>query len=85
MRKVGTLTLLAWCVILADATHAIADGNSPSLAQVVALDECNPVTFNAAVGPDFCKNVTLGAFYDIVRSICRSGGRNRRSGLGLRT
>jgi plastocyanin len=35
--------------------------NPPSLAQVVALDECDPVTFNAALGPDFCRNVTLGA------------------------
>ena len=34
----------------------------PSLAQVVALDECDPATFNAALGPDFCRNVTLGAF-----------------------
>ncbi len=33
----------------------------PSLAQVVALDECDPVTFNAALGPDFCRNVALGA------------------------
>jgi len=32
-------------------------------AQVVALDECDPATFNAptAVGPDFCKNVAIGA------------------------
>ena len=28
----------------------------------MALDECDPTTFNAALGPDFCKNVTLGAF-----------------------
>jgi plastocyanin len=28
----------------------------------VALDECDPTTFNAVLGPDFCKNVTLGAF-----------------------
>ena len=37
--------------------------SSPSPAQVVALDECDPATFNAptAVGPDFCKNVALGA------------------------
>src|SRR5216683_2862536 len=62
MNKVMILALLAGCVILAGATHAIADGSSPGLAQVVALDECDPVTFNAAVGPDFCKNVTLGAF-----------------------
>lgn len=62
MRKVATLTLLAGCVIFAGATHAIADGSSSKLAQVVALDECDPTTFNAAVGADFCKNVTLGAF-----------------------
>jgi plastocyanin len=30
----------------------------PSLAQVVALDECDPATFNAALGPGFCLNVT---------------------------
>jgi len=29
--------------------------------QVVALDECDPATFNAALGPDFCRNVALGA------------------------
>ena len=29
---------------------------------MVALDECDPTTFNAAFGPDFCRNVTLGAF-----------------------
>lgn len=38
-------------------------GDTPVPAQVVALDECDPATFNAptAVGPDFCKNVALGA------------------------
>src|SRR5947207_9451079 len=25
----------------------------------VALDECDPTTFNAALGPEFCKNVAL--------------------------
>jgi len=39
----------------ASQTHA-------TLVQIVALDECDPATFNAALGPDFCKNVTLGAF-----------------------
>jgi hypothetical protein len=67
MRKAATLILVAGCVILAGAPHARAQGNSsPDLAQVVALDECDPTTFNApppaGVGADFCKNVTLGAF-----------------------
>jgi plastocyanin len=37
--------------------------DAPSTAQVVSLDECDPATFNAptAVGPDFCKNIALGA------------------------
>jgi len=35
----------------------------PRVAQVVALDECDPATFNAptAAGPDFCRNVAVGA------------------------
>jgi hypothetical protein len=47
--------------MLAGATFTVAQENSPGLAQVVALDECDPTTFNAALGPDFCKNVALAA------------------------
>ena len=54
--------LLAVCLSFAAATFATAQPASPSLKQVVALDECDPTSFNAALGPDFCKNVTLGAF-----------------------
>src|SRR5271167_1010765 len=64
MKNVATLILLAGCVILAGATHAIADESSPGLAQVVALDECDPDTFNAALGEGgtgFCHNVALSA------------------------
>ncbi len=48
------------CLLFAGGA-AIED--SPRVAQVVALDECDPATFNApdAVGPDFCRNVALGA------------------------
>jgi plastocyanin len=50
-------------VIFAGATVAVAQAPSPApIAQIVALDECDPTTFNMALGPDFCKNVTLGAF-----------------------
>lgn len=64
MFKVATLILVAGSLVLAGATHATAqgNGNSPGVAQVVALDECDPTTFNAAAGPDFCKNVTFSAF-----------------------
>ena len=33
--------------------------DKPTSLQIVALDECDPTTFNAALGPDFCKNVAL--------------------------
>src|ERR1700692_835457 len=61
---VGGLTAVA-ILALAQAKPEYDHGwheNSPHVAQVVALDECDPTTFNAALGPDFCKNVTLGAF-----------------------
>lgn len=35
-------------------------GDQARLVQVVALDECDPTTFNAVLGPDFCKNIALG-------------------------
>jgi plastocyanin len=59
--------LLVGCLMLGGATYAVAQGNPPSrdnsphLAQVVALDECDPKTFNDALGADFCKNIALGS------------------------
>ena len=46
----------------AKAAPAQGSDNSTSVpAQVVALDECDPNTFNAALGPNFCHNVALAA------------------------
>src|ERR1700688_4875806 len=59
---VGGLTAVA-ILALAQAKPEYDHGwheNSPHVAQVVALDECDPATFNAALGPDFCKNIALG-------------------------
>lgn len=52
--------LVLSCLMLASAW---VTENTPSVAQVVALDECDPATFNAptAAGPGFCKNVAVGA------------------------
>ena len=43
-----------------DQPHAQHRANPPALAQVVALDECDPTTFNKVLGPGFCKNIALG-------------------------
>ncbi|HKM67134.1 MAG TPA: hypothetical protein VJX70_08210 [Candidatus Acidoferrum sp.] len=53
-------TLFVLCLLFAGG---IQMEDTPRVAQVVALDECDPATFNAptAVGPDFCRNVALGA------------------------
>src|SRR5260370_6291552 len=63
MPKVG---LVGGSLMLGGATDALAQEKeneaAASVAEIVALDECDPVTFNAALGPDFCKNVALGAF-----------------------
>ena len=60
--------LLVGCLMLVGANLALAQTaptrRSPILSQsqVVALDECDPTTFNAALGPDFCRNISLGYF-----------------------
>jgi hypothetical protein len=63
--RILTIRLLAGFFVAAAtlgfAPAAVAQTKTPSVAQVVALDECDPVTFNAALGPDFCKNVALAA------------------------
>ena len=65
MTNVTKLYVLAGCLALASTT-ALAQSKSepsvPNIAQIVALDECDPTTFNAILGPDFCHNVALGAF-----------------------
>jgi plastocyanin len=63
------VTLSAACLVLFGATYVVAQEKAQEKAQdkpstiapIVALDECDPITFNAALGPDFCKNVALGA------------------------
>jgi plastocyanin len=64
MKPVSNLVTFAIAATFAAVTPAMAQGNSEPVAQVVALDECDPATFNdpAAAGPEFCRNVTLGAF-----------------------
>jgi plastocyanin len=67
MKKVATLILLAGGLIFAAVPRASAQGpgNSGGVAQVVALDECDPASFNEVLGESgggFCHNVSLAAF-----------------------
>ena len=64
--KVFSVLIAACVIFVAGRARAQGNGNSPNVAQVVALDECDPPTFNVdppnGAGPDFCKNVALYGF-----------------------
>ena len=65
-RKMSQSKLLLGVLVLFGASIALAQGipvpvSSAPIAQIVALDECEPSSFNATLGPDFCKNIALGA------------------------
>jgi plastocyanin len=57
---IAKLGLTAGCLLFAGIMGATGQHTIP--AQVVALDECDPATFNLPgnAGPGFCKNVALG-------------------------
>ena len=57
----SSLSLFICFLIPAVTMYAGAQEKPSAVAQIVALDECDPITFNAALGPDFCRNVALGA------------------------
>src|SRR5262249_16067075 len=48
--------------LLIAAMQMLAQDALPSTAQVVAVDECDPATFNPKLGHGFCHNVSLGKF-----------------------
>ena len=58
---VGSLIFFAATYAVAqNETHNKADDKPARIAPIVALDECDPSSFNAVLGPDFCKNVSIG-------------------------
>jgi plastocyanin len=70
MKTIARKSLLLFgCLLLAGSMGVVAEDHGAhrdtgkehpfSIAPIVALDECDPATFNAAIGPDFCKNVAL--------------------------
>ena len=62
--------VLAGVFVNPSRARANDPGDDASVAQIVALDECDPATFNAVLGADFCKNVAVGAattFSDLLK------------------
>jgi plastocyanin len=59
---VATMILLAaTCAVAQKESHNKNDDDkSARIAPIVALDECDPSSFNAVLGADFCKNVSIG-------------------------
>src|SRR5256884_4937616 len=53
-------TTLFRSLCLAPAPAGLAQEDRTTPVQIVALDECDPGTFNAMLGADFCKNVAVG-------------------------
>src|SRR6266853_1474222 len=60
VRRFGTLLIAPLTLWVAPA--ALAQEDRPTPVQIVALDECDPATFNAVL-PDFSKNVTLAPVF----------------------
>jgi plastocyanin len=60
LRLLSTSVLASLTLGLVPVPAGLAQEDSATAAQIVALDECDPATFNAALGADFCKNVAVG-------------------------
>jgi hypothetical protein len=59
IRLLATLLIAPLTLWFVPAPAAFAQEDRATPVQIVALDECDPTTFNAVLGPDFCKNVAL--------------------------
>ena len=73
--KIG---LAAGCLLFAGMMEQDNDHKTP--AQVVALDECDPATFNAAVGAGLLQKRGAGRIRPDCDVIFRRAGRNSRQG-----
>jgi plastocyanin len=62
IRLLATLLIAPLTLWFVPAPAALAQEDIPTPVQIVALDECDPATFNAVL-PDFCKNVTLAPVF----------------------
>src|SRR5215467_2526300 len=82
-RGINWYSILVFAGLLVSpiAGFAQTQANNPPAAQplvvqpvqIVALDECDPKTFNDALGADFCKNATIGAFTTLTDLFAKAG------------
>jgi len=74
-RKLKWYAFFAVAALLFSPLKGAAQDAPPTPVQIVALDECDPATFNApnALGADFCKNITLGAFTTLSDLFAKAG------------
>jgi plastocyanin len=63
IRLLATLLIAPLTLWFVPVPAALAQEDRPTPVQIVALDECDPTTFNAVLGPDFCKNVALAFLF----------------------
>ena len=66
MKTFARVAVVVASLSFAGATYMPAQNTATQLTpgpvvQIVALDECEPSSFNAMLGPDFCKNIAIGA------------------------
>jgi len=61
IRRLATLLIAPLTLWFVPAPAALAQEGTRTPVQIVALDECDPTTFNLNIGADFCKNVALGS------------------------
>ena len=66
IRLLATLLIAPLTLWFVPSSAALAQEDIQTPVQIVALDECDPTTFNGPNGPlgaDFCKNVALASVF----------------------
>lgn len=71
--KIKWAGLAAAAALLFSPIKSAAQDATANPVEIVALDECEPASFNQALGADFCKNVTLGAFTTLSDLFAKAG------------
>src|SRR5205823_1155354 len=80
-RLLATFFLAPLTLCLAPAPAGLAQEDRTTPVQIVALDECEPASFNLALGADFCKNVAVGYATTFTDLFAQAAGARQVPGL----